>query len=721
MEQAKTGGAGVHQIDVLPHITAKADPNVSKATNLRVDSFASPAKGILLTPGTGTTRRKTVSFGAITQSLECQPNQTLDPDDRIKPSEGEPSVLAMSKKAQSEQPRETSLNKKLFKQRNEALDTEIQKPFAIEAESSEYFEKPSEQNDTRAMKDKVNGGIEGDSEMTTDLKDPRSKSGQHWKREYSRYHEKSDHEMRKLIRHSQIAKSYAMKRDSEATNLNEKLKNSLAKVSEMEAKVAELAMQLAKGCTHEKDRVSDQADLMNQLATQTAQALRYKYKAEKYETAIREHGLKSGLVDHQCDEVEGKLDESPVVVADALPTQDQTAELKSLRSEVSSLRSAAESAEDKAAQLALENTTFKNTIRRVKEEMKKYEIRHKASEERRKQRDHTFKVQKRTLEANLAQCKMELENQIEQHRKEKADLIGDNGHMLVKGDKTNLGVTSQEQVIEDLQQQIRDLKEEVSNLQPDLLQNQQRKMSQELRQAREDLQKTKLENGALRLRFKATSAGNVVSLDSIKPQQHPIVQSSNVDVWTDMTRPNRRSRDVEQRSHPPPNADVRRIDNGEERNVQQLVLTEINSNNIEQRPLNRSEANDDPRSKYSEINLIFPHKPSPTTNISVPSTSSRRPSLLTYPSSPPTRRSSSYIPPRLHQPSLVSAANEVPCSKKPTDVQPTVGTNREIMMRGEKKSSLPPDRVAAARLRLEMRNQDKAKARSRAGKENSGG
>ena len=725
-EQTKMSGVGGYQKDGLLQATAKSDPKTNTTTKLRVDSFVSPAKGILLTPGTGTTRRKTVSFGTIAKGLEQQPepSQVLDASDKARSSESEALVPATFRTAQSDQFRETSLNKKLFKSRDDGLRAEVNKPDTLESVSPEMFF--TEPQSMKSTNNRVVGGAEGESELTVDLKDPRSRSGQHWKREYSRYHEKSDREMRKLIRHSQIAKSHAIRRDNEATNLREKLEKSLERVADMEAKVADLAVQLANGGTHEKDGLSSQEDLMSQLATQTAQALRYKYKVEKYELAIREQGLKSGTADHEFPGVKEKLDEEPMKVANTLPVQDLHAERESLRSEVVSLRNIAKSAEEKAAQLTVENTTFRNTIRRVKEEMKNYEVRHKASEERRKQRDHNHKVQKRTLEVNLAQCKTELDTHMNKHHEEMAELTREKDRLEAKLNEAVPGVTLHEGLVEDLRRQIRDLKDEVSSLRPDLLQNQQRKMSQELRQAREELQKTLLENIELKREVKGAHVGDPISMGHVESQQHPIEQSSSIDVWTDMTGCKVTGVGGPRKALSPRVYGIQKINNQGDYKYQQPVLTEINFNNLDQRQLYRTGSKDNVSIPVKNHDALSPLAPSSAAVAAISNQlrNNRQtsiPSLIPFQASPPPPKSSSYIQSRHRQPSLISGAGsrEASRSKKPSD-PPAVntGSNRVgSMSAGERKSSLPPDRLAAAKLRLEQKSKEKGKVRSRIGME----
>ena len=241
----------------------------------------------------------------------------------------------------------------------------------------------------------IAGGSATSEDVTVDLQSPRSKSGQHWKREYHRNHDKSKTEMGKLIKYSQVTKSYAVKRDADATRLAEKLNRAETRLKEMEKRVSDLASQLVSSRAQE----DSQSDIINELTAQTAETLRYKRKAEKYRLALQMQDEQQGRENGDGPRLNGEL------------SVDDLSKIVNLRAEIASLREVAEKAEDRATDLDRENQALKGTLARVKEEMKSYEIRYKAREEARKKRNE-----------RTAAKQKELKNQLEASRSENQQL-----------------------------------------------------------------------------------------------------------------------------------------------------------------------------------------------------------------------------------------------------------------------------------------------------------
>ena len=346
--------------------------------------LASPTKGILVTPGTATTKRKSVSFGNLTTN--AQGNSMLPPQ----ASDGLPTDLSNSL-GRSELFKQ-DLRRTLFESRMQKAEraqsmamesipgqnVETRQP--ISTESLEDFS-TAEQRAEKQEEPTLDEDREINPDITIDLKSPRSRSGKHWKREYQRDHDKSKLEMRKLIQYSKIAKSYAEKKDKDAVHLAEKLKTAEKRMKEMEQKVSELASELVDVRTQDEN----QADLLNQLASQTAQVLRYKQKAERYRLALSEsRPTKSSKVDRQSHPLD----------------QSNSAEL-------STLRAAAKNAEDRVSELEQENLSLKRTVLRVKEEMKKFEIRQAARRERKKQSEEKAAAQRRLLKEELEAARLQ--------------------------------------------------------------------------------------------------------------------------------------------------------------------------------------------------------------------------------------------------------------------------------------------------------------------------
>ena len=193
--------------------------------------------------------------------------------------------------------------------------------------------------------------------------------------------------MQKLIRYSQIAKSYAIKRDDEAVRMRENLSEAEARVKEMEQRVSELANELGRA----KSEDDVQGGLLDELAKQTAQALRYKQRAEKYQAAL-EHDERLRFIDAGSVDVPVQ----PHAQTKSRKTRDETA----AEEEVQELRKNATSLEE-------ENARLRATIGRVKDEMKRYEQRHKVWLQERRRKDEKSNARKKALREQLAMVEEE--------------------------------------------------------------------------------------------------------------------------------------------------------------------------------------------------------------------------------------------------------------------------------------------------------------------------
>ena len=361
----------------------------------KVEMLLSPAKGILLTPGTGTTRRKTVSFGALTGFNEGLAKSGIGQERAAAASISFSSNP--SRNIQGNRRREAGLRRTLFDvqgKRSELALGEQGKPEEDQITTDPTYE--AESLEVKATTD--------DFDITADLKHPLSRSGQHWKKEYQRDHENSKREMRKLIHYTQAAKSYAIKRDAEALDLSEKLKQALAESAEMETRVSQLASQLLNSAGQQTKTPSDQAELLSELAVHTANSLRYKQKAEKYKMAIQAQNTfaAGGKEQTQSD----KSNPAPgIPQPSVVQPQKEFDQVESVSisegQEILQLRNVAEMAESKAAALEKENLALKNTLSKVKQEMKAYEIRHQAREQRRKRKDEKAETQRLALKTEL--------------------------------------------------------------------------------------------------------------------------------------------------------------------------------------------------------------------------------------------------------------------------------------------------------------------------------
>lgn len=367
----------------------------------KVDPLASPTKGILLTPGTGATRRKTVSFGTMitdVQKMDEQSSSTKAARESALKIRRNPEAPEASSRVQ---PRHSSLTQTLIELSKQKSNNQ---PVSINS---------NEQGTTRESASSVGVQTENTEQIadnTVDLSQPCSRSGQHWKTEYEQYHKRSNREMKKIIMYGQNVKSYAVKKDSEATGLGEKLKKELAKVAAMEEKVSKLAGQLKNHHAQGPEGESEQTRLVRELAQQTALAIRYKQKADHYRRAMQKQnsdgsdGERDDIqVMEEAGECSPKEANTPGVVADS-------AEKDMLHAQLESLRVSAKTAEDQAAKLEAENGALKRSLARVKGEMMSYESRRQAREDRFKRREAKYKADQKACQAQLAKLTVEHQN-----------------------------------------------------------------------------------------------------------------------------------------------------------------------------------------------------------------------------------------------------------------------------------------------------------------------
>ncbi|KAB8349459.1 hypothetical protein FH972_023486 [Carpinus fangiana] len=185
------------------HKTAATVPRRRSAEHIQTqvvkDDDPSPVKrpGILLTPGTGGQRRKTVTFGDRRSSVPLDTSDDTQDEDR------------------------TKFQQALLDRRGADVH---QVALGIQGASSNTSQ----------------------DDMTLDVAAPRSTSGRYWKNEYESFSKKSAAELRKLLKKEQIAKKYAKHKDSEARELAQDLQNESRKVAQLEAQVKDFVAKLSR-------------------------------------------------------------------------------------------------------------------------------------------------------------------------------------------------------------------------------------------------------------------------------------------------------------------------------------------------------------------------------------------------------------------------------------------------------------------------------------------
>ncbi|MCJ1313806.1 hypothetical protein MMC25_007486 [Agyrium rufum] len=444
----------------------------------RVDPLTSPTKGILLTPGTVASKRKSVSFHPLRQAKTASFNELLKnggvsmTNSRLAAKEG-PCILAQVQteasqiESQSSQPPPTLVEQEFEPKRR--VQAPNNTPESIETEAAHTT---------------------CDHDMTIDLQDPRSRSGRHWKREYSRYHRKSDQEMKQLIKVTQRTKSFATKRDAEAVDLDHKLERTQAHLNEMESEVSRLAAKLAQNLLGHDGKPSDGSDLVGKLARRTAEVLRYKRKIEEMEEVCHKY----------------ETDARNGTTAEKIPVRAE--------GQLGVLRRKAENAERKAEQLEFENIGFKKTILRVKEEMKAFEVRHKSRKERQVRADEKQRQRKNRMKEELALTQekhaSEMDHLKTQHAGEIKRLV-DTINLLTTSSSGDRAVVQTEKTSTDLAKA---------------------GLSEEVAQIRRDLRRSQIENADLKSKLVLATPGghkqylNIISAPGAPPQD-------SVDIWVD--------------------------------------------------------------------------------------------------------------------------------------------------------------------------------------------
>ena len=279
-------------------VVDQKNTSASTATVETKNAELSPVKptSILITPGTGATRRKTVSFGAQVANNEgkksmAQGRSGLPSDFPGKfPSPWTPKVTEKDaeQNAQTERGRATKLTKTLYSIR----------------ESS------------RSRTEPQNADVKDD---TTDLVQPKSESAQYWKQEYEHYAARTKQEMRKLVTKQKLAKSFARHKDTEVTELAGRLRNERRKVEKLESRTSELEAQmqeyrdgLAKAKTEletSKQRAIETLDEVKKQSNQQ-ELVEWQEQQRRMTRELREAREESSSLRIERDTLRSELDEA---------------------------------------------------------------------------------------------------------------------------------------------------------------------------------------------------------------------------------------------------------------------------------------------------------------------------------------------------------------------------------------------------------------------------
>ncbi|KAL6239597.1 hypothetical protein BDW75DRAFT_99949 [Aspergillus navahoensis] len=369
-----------------------------------VNAMASPTKSILMTPGTVSNRRKTVSFGeGVVDNERKRDDISTKPVKTPIPTAGNISSQWASSSSEGKRSKLT-----------QALMDSREKPSRASEKSSQ---KSDESRPAKAAVDAEAAPAQGgDNEDTINMNEPRSRSGKYWKAEFDSYRSKTALEIRRLIQYRSAAKTYAKKKDEEACRLAAKLKEEELRVEEMERHVTQLASTMVAENTR-----ADKEQLVQDLTKQTALALQYKHKVSLLRKTLEQHGV----VGSEIDEIAGAPEPSvaPKETSEALQKSQQALaeanakieDMKRQQSDFEKLKGLALSSEKKASDLAKENASLKHTLARFKQEASKYEG-------RRKEREARLKSRESKLETRIQEYRDRLKSAAQQHRMQEEEL-----------------------------------------------------------------------------------------------------------------------------------------------------------------------------------------------------------------------------------------------------------------------------------------------------------
>lgn len=379
------------------HLNAGDRETIKIPKRLDSDALLSPTKGILLTPGTGTTRRKNVTFRGISSEEKSKEGHSSRDSLLANNISANTSNQLQATGILEDQLYKTSFTKALHKAKYGVSGANVIQTYAVNRSNKRIALDPKIDSSVPVTENKrYDLGVAAD--VTIDLSNPHSRSGQHWKAEFEQYHRKSGREMKHIIKVNQSVKSFAEKKDLEASELSEKLRKELSKVAAMENKVTDLATQLAAARIKDCMETPDQTKLVNDLARKTAEAIRCKQSAEKYKAALTK---RNGSLNPKISTFEDETPQEAEVESSQHKPKSTTSKRQSqntalLRSELEQVRTKAMAAEQKATKLETENMALQAAINKLRQDMTIFERKRQEREESPQRREAAL----RTLKAD---------------------------------------------------------------------------------------------------------------------------------------------------------------------------------------------------------------------------------------------------------------------------------------------------------------------------------
>lgn len=341
----------------------------SEKTALAAEKSPVKPPGILLTPGTGTTRRKRVSFGhGVKEGAAVQGTTTTTAPAAATETATSTSTSGLPEECPGKFPSPwTGNGEKRPKTRlTETMEnSRTNKTSQPDPDAKDVKAIVKRVDDVWSEDEDVDEESYCDHDLTVDLNEPHSGSGKYWKKNFETYHADAKAEMEKLVKYKQLAKSYAKKKDAEALELNEKLKEEQERVKQMESKITELSRQIA---LSKKQGGSESSTglMVEELTRQTALAMEYKRQVEELESLIHggKHDTEAGANGTKQQRIASPRTQKTLIETqrELRKARSQARELEKIREERDRMKSELRFAEQRATKLVEENKKINNEL-----------------------------------------------------------------------------------------------------------------------------------------------------------------------------------------------------------------------------------------------------------------------------------------------------------------------------------------------------------------------
>lgn len=334
----------------------------AKAKAVAKDTGVTPGRlpGILLTPGTATSRRKRVSFGHEVPGESVEKKNEL----RIDRGGRKPNLFGDNTRSKASRTTLGTALENARKQNNKAAapSKQVVDNAPAPTTNNNNSNKPVENEFEDDPWEEVDDDDDRDPDITVDLNEPHSQSGRYWKSEFQRYQEDAKVEMGKLLRYKQLAKSYAMMKDAEAADMRTKLQEEKEKVTEMEGRITELAGQIARKRMDGSDR--EYQELISDLTRQTARAVQYRNQVKELEAMLQDNDKPAAAALTTLATITSPRTQRTLIDTqrELRRARDQAKELTQAKEEIRRLKSALRAAEKQTTLKTEGNSNERKTL-----------------------------------------------------------------------------------------------------------------------------------------------------------------------------------------------------------------------------------------------------------------------------------------------------------------------------------------------------------------------